>query len=103
MLRSAFRSYDKDGDSFLNRRELRVFLEDFGIFIGDGLSRDPDSHARQAILDRAFEMADTNCDGRISYKEFKEYHTRLASMLAMLKHSGLCERFRSCKKVENED
>lgn len=59
-MHDAFTTMDIDGDGTLSRRELRMLLS--------GLSRS----LSEEIITELINNADTNRDGVISFKEFKE-------------------------------
>jgi len=92
ILHTVFHWYDRDCNGYISRSEMPAVLEDLGFKIGD--STDLGCHHKQAFIDRAFELADKNGDGKISFNEFAEYHGRISSMLEALKRSDLSQKFK---------
>lgn len=92
----AFARYDRNGDGFLGPGDLPALFADLGLGLGDACESDPAAARRQAFIAKAFAEADANGDGRISFEEFAEYHSRLASMLEALRSSSLPENFKRC-------
>ncbi len=64
-IKEMFEKYDKNGDGFMDRSELRSLFND----IAGTLDLSPDEIAD---VDQKFDEADINKDGKLSYEEFKE-------------------------------
>jgi Ca2+-binding EF-hand superfamily protein len=58
-LRDAFAKFDANGSGFIDRKELKRFMRK----LGQALS--------QGELDSVLDAVDTDCDGVISFEEFK--------------------------------
>lgn len=58
MIRSAFRTFDKDGNGFIDAKELRVAMQKLGETLSD------------QELDDMMRQADVDGDGQINYEEF---------------------------------
>uniref|UniRef100_A0A1I8HFV2 Innexin n=1 Tax=Macrostomum lignano TaxID=282301 RepID=A0A1I8HFV2_9PLAT len=70
--RGAFKVFDKDGDGYITRDELAASLASMRI------------EATPEELDDMFKEADLDCDGRISYDDFK-----LGPDLRLLEHNNI--------------
>uniref|UniRef100_A0A1I8JHV5 Innexin n=1 Tax=Macrostomum lignano TaxID=282301 RepID=A0A1I8JHV5_9PLAT len=70
--RGAFKVFDKDGDGYITRDELATSLASMRI------------EATPEELDDMFKEADLDCDGRISYDDFK-----LGPDLRLLEHNNI--------------
>lgn len=66
-LKLCFKMYDADGSGFISRDELACMLKALPeAYLPEDLLSDPGK------FDELFDRMDANCDGRLSYEEFKE-------------------------------
>ncbi|GAB4820401.1 hypothetical protein N2152v2_007447 [Parachlorella kessleri] len=91
-----FRKYDKDGSGELDKEELVSALTDLGVL--------EDLGAKNAgkVLQQQMREADVNGDGKISWKEFSEYFSRMAQLKAAELRAGRIKGGRGKVVVPNE-
>jgi len=101
-LRFTFMRFDKDGKGSLSRTQMPEVFESLDLPLGNA-SSEMEPQARQSLINRAFALADTNGDGRLSFKQFSDFYKRMVSMLEVCRTSKLTENFRhSASLVQKE-
>ena len=80
-LMTAFKSFDKNGDGQVNRKEFGVGLKHVGVDLPP------------AIVDRIWKMADTDGTGALAYQEFARkfaaYKVKMKASLYKIKYLHL--------------
>jgi len=70
-LRLCFSVFDADASGYLSQEELMSLLVSNGIDLGDVAADGSNDERRATRLADVFSRMDTDCDGRVSFDEFK--------------------------------